>query len=251
MSQQNLSSLLGVARSTIAMWESGASQPDHATVIKIADLFNVSTDYLLGREPLLRPNRIKELRMKNHWDETVLAALLHVPPETVQQWESGLLTPNKAELSSLSKLFQVSIDYLLGLEPSSPAWPSIPILGNVAAGTPAEAVENIIGEVEISPTLAATGEFFALRVDGDSMEPRMKKGDIVIVRKQEDVDTGDVAVVLVNGDAATIKRIKKRPEGIMLIPSNPAYEPMFYTNDEIRTLPVNIIGKVVEFHAKV
>lgn len=187
ISQQELSSHLGVARSTVAMWESGASQPDHATVIKIADLFNVTTDYLLGREtPVTTP------------------------------------TP----------------------------WPSIPILGNVAAGTPAEAVENIIGYEEISPTLAATGEFFALRVDGDSMEPRMKKGDIVIVRKQEDVESGDIAVVLVNGDAATIKRIKKRPEGIMLIPSNPSFEPMFYTNEEINTLPVNIIGRVVELHAK-
>lgn len=270
MSQQKLSSHLGVARSTIAMWESGASQPDHATVIKIADLFNVTTDYLLGREgpyssvpteeTSLFGARLKELRVGAGLSQASLATALSVAQNTVCNWENGSREPNFQTTQRIASFFNVSIDYLMGAvnEPtasastsSSTPWPSIPILGNVAAGTPAEAVESIIGYEEISPTLAATGEFFALRVDGDSMEPRMKKGDIVIVRKQEDVESGDIAVVLVNGDAATIKRIKKRPEGLMLIPSNPSFEPMFYTNEEINTLPVSIIGKVVELHAKI
>lgn len=82
------------------------------------------------------------------------------------------------------------------------------------------------------------------------MEPRIKDGDVVIIRKQNDCNSGDIAVVLVNGDEATVKRIKKRPEGIMLIPSNPAYEPMFYSNEDIEKLPVTIIGKVIELRAK-
>ena len=69
-------------------------------------------------------------------------------------------------------------------------------------------------------------------------------------RKQEDVDTGDVAVVLVNGDSATVKRIKKETSGITLIPNNPAYDPKYYSNEDIQRLPVKIIGKVLELRGK-
>ena len=82
------------------------------------------------------------------------------------------------------------------------------------------------------------------------MEPKISDGDVVIVRRQPDVDSGDIAVVLVNGNDATVKRIKKSPQGVTLIPSNPAYEPMYYSNEEIESLPVTILGKVVELRAK-
>ena len=94
------------------------------------------------------------------------------------------------------------------------------------------------------------GEFFALRVKGDSMEPRIKEGDIVIVRKQDDVDNGDLAVMLVNGDEATLKKIQKFNGGINLIPSNPSYAVMTYTSQEILDLPVRCLGKVVELRAR-
>ena len=255
LSQAQLASLLFVNQTAVSQWERGATSPNKATLLALCDLFDVSIDYLLGREsqePLTIHNRIKELRIQKNLDQKTLATFLNTTVESVIDLEIGYKMPTKGELSALCNLFDCSSDYLFGYisTPYPPAWPAIPILGSVAAGTPAEAVENIIGYEEISPTLAATGEFFALRVDGASMEPRMKKGDLVIVRKQEDVESGDIAVVLVNGDAATIKRIKKGPEGLMLIPSNPSFEPMFYTNEEIRTLPVTIIGKVVELHAK-
>ena len=73
---------------------------------------------------------------------------------------------------------------------------------------------------------------------------------MVIVRKQDDCDNGDLAVVLVSGEDATVKRIKKSAAGIMLIPNNPAFEPMFFSNEEIEALPVTILGKVVELRAK-
>lgn len=94
------------------------------------------------------------------------------------------------------------------------------------------------------------GEYFALQIRGNSMEPKFSAGDVVIVRKQSDVNSGDIAVVLVNGDDATIKKIKKRPDGVMLIPNNPEFEPMFYSNQEIEELPVVVLGKVVELRAK-
>lgn len=127
----------------------------------------------------------------------------------------------------------------------------IPVLGRVVAGIPIEAVEEILDYEEITPELAATGEFFALQIKGDSMEPTLRDGDVVIVKKQPTVDSGDIAIVLVNGNDATVKEIKESPAGITLIGHNAAiYTPQFYSNKEIQNLPVQIIGKVVEMRRK-
>lgn len=203
-------------------------------------------------------NRIKELREMAGKQQKELAIDLGVSQPTVSDWESGRKVPSAKSTSKLADYFQVPIDYLLGREsvtdgppaPSRPGSKWIPVLGRVAAGTPIEAVEDILDYEEIDAKTAASGEHFALQIKGQSMEPRIKDGDVVIVRKQDGCDSGDVAVVLVNGDEATVKRIKKEPAGIMLIPSNPSYEPKFYSNDEILSLPVRIIGKVIELRAK-
>ena len=126
----------------------------------------------------------------------------------------------------------------------------IPVLGKVVAGIPLDAIEDIIDYEEIPHSMAKSGEFFALQIKGDSMEPRIKEGDVVIVRKQPDVESGEVAIVLVNGDEATIKKVQKFNGGINLVPSNPAYEVKTYSKDDIESLPVSIIGKVVELRAK-
>lgn len=181
-----------------------------------------------------------------------------VAESTVSQYETGKRQPDYETLLKLSEYFGVSVDYLLGREsvtdsppaPSRPGSKWIPVLGKVAAGTPIEAVEDILDYEEIDAHTASSGEHFALQIKGQSMEPKISDGDVVIVRKQDDCDSGDVAVVLVNGDEATVKRIKKEPAGIMLIPSNPSYEPKFYSNDQIASLPVRIIGKVIELRAK-
>lgn len=126
----------------------------------------------------------------------------------------------------------------------------IPVLGNVAAGIPIEAIEDVIDYEEISEELAHTGDFFALKIKGDSMEPRICDGDVVIVRKQDYAETGDLVIVLVNGDSATCKRLARFPSGIRLIPFNQAYEALFYSNEEIVNKPIKIIGKVVENRQK-
>ena len=126
----------------------------------------------------------------------------------------------------------------------------INVLGRVAAGIPIEAIEDIIDTEEISEELAKTGDFFGLQIHGDSMEPRMCEGDIVIVRKQEDAESGDIVIAMVNGDDATCKRLRKYRDGIELISNNPAYKPMFFSNREIAEKPVKIIGKVVELRGK-
>lgn len=123
----------------------------------------------------------------------------------------------------------------------------IPILGRVVAGIPIEAITDIEGYEEITPKMASLGEYFALRIKGHSMEPQILDNDVVICKCQSDVESGDIAIILVNGDEATCKQIKKSPEGVTLIGFNPVvYPPHFYSNKEIAELPVNVIGKVVE-----
>jgi repressor LexA len=112
------------------------------------------------------------------------------------------------------------------------------------------AVEEILDYEEITPELAATGDFFGLRIKGRSMEPRMHEGDVVIVRQQSYIDNGNIAVILVNGENATVKRVQTSPHGLALIPFNHEYPVIPYTHDEIEKLPVEIIGKVVELRAK-
>lgn len=192
---------------------------------------------------------------------------------TISEYLSGSYEPKQKNVYKLAEALHVAPSYLMGLSeqgaataPPAPqksieASPApkvthytyrIPVLGRVVAGIPIEAIEEIIDWEEIPQKLAASGKFFALRVYGHSMEPRILEGDVVIVRQQEDVDSGDIAIVLVNGDEATVKRVKKQEDGITLIATNTSvYEPHFYSNQEIRDLPVRILGKVVELRGKV
>ncbi|MEG1413499.1 MAG: S24 family peptidase, partial [Acidaminococcaceae bacterium] len=127
----------------------------------------------------------------------------------------------------------------------------IPVLGRVVAGVPLEAITDILDYEEISVDMARTGEFFALQIKGDSMTPRICEGDVVIVRKQPTVDSGSLAIVLINGEDATLKQVIVRPDGIMLQAFNPAVYPThFYTCADIKKLPVTILGKVVELRGR-
>ncbi len=154
-------------------------------------------------------------------------------------------------LIKLAKLYNVSVDYLLGQEQiKKEKGISIPVLGIIPAGIPIEAIEDIIDYEEIPQEMAKTGEFFGLKVKGDSMAPRIQNGDVVIVRKQDNCETGDVCVVMVNGFDATLKQVKKDYNGITLVPFNDEYRSMFYSNKDIQELPVRILGKVVELRGK-
>lgn len=194
---------------------------------------------------------LRQARLAKGMTQRQVAAHIGINQNTYSYWETGRSRVDSAALAHLAALFGVSVDYLLGnSSEESPKGVKIPVLGRVAAGIPIEAVEDILDYEEISPHMAAQGEFFALQVKGRSMEPRMQEGDIIICKKQADAETGDVAVVLVNGDDATVKKIKKTTAGLYLIPTNPAFDPIYFTYDEVINRPVSIIGKVVELRAK-
>lgn len=197
---------------------------------------------------------IKQARMKAQISQDELAKRLgYKSRSTIAKIESGENDLTQKKVAAFAKALNVSIDFLMdgnGNENNSQGV-RIPVMGRIVAGIPLEAIEEIEDYEEIPRKMAASGEFFALRIKGRSMEPKLTEGDIVIVRKQEDVDSGDTAIVLVNGDEATVKQIKKTETGIMLIGFNvDVYQPHFYSNEQIEALPVRIIGKVVESRHK-
>ena len=197
--------------------------------------------------------QIRLLRKEANMTQQELASKLYVSQQAVGKWERGEATPNPETIVAMSRIFGVSADTLLGesAPPLSTGGTWVPVLGDVAAGIPIEAVENIVDYEEIDTAMASNGKYYGLRIKGSSMEPRIREGDVVIVRQQEDADTGDTAVVLVNGESATVKRIKKEPDGgLWLLPNNPAYDPQHYSPAEVAEKPVRIIGKVVELRGK-
>ena len=176
---------------------------------------------------------------------------------TVSSWYNGQKMPRMGKIQMLADYFGINKSDLIEDKSETTTEETfkrkgvkIPVLGEVAAGVPLEAIEDIIDYEEITEEMAQTGEFFGLKIKGDSMYPRICDGDVVIVRQQNSCDTGDVVVVLVNGEAATVKKIRKQKDGIMLIPFNTSFEPMFFSNEEIQSLPVNVIGKVIELRGK-
>lgn len=154
--------------------------------------------------------------------------------------DSLLKILDSTELVDLSKVDTVPIE----------ACYIIPVLGRVAAGYGKEVVEEVIGQIEISPSLASKGDYFGLLIKGDSMIPTLYDCDTVIVERTDDAESGDLVIALVNGSDATCKRLQKYAEGIALIPQNPAYEPMRFTDTEIDSTPVKILGKVIEMRRK-
>lgn len=200
-------------------------------------------------------NRIKALRNKKGIKQIELAAEVNVSQAALSGYETGKYEADLETYKRIASYFGVSLGYLLGDDSPDDKredYIRIPVLGRVAAGIPIDAIEEIIDYEDISVEMATGGaEYFGLQIKGDSMEPKISDGDIVIVRKQPDVESGEIAVVLVNGDDATVKRVKKSAAGITLIANNPVYDPMFYSNEDIEKMPVAILGRVVELRAKI
>lgn len=195
--------------------------------------------------------RLKALLSEHEMTQNQLSKILGVSESTVGKWILEKSLPRMGIIQKLSEHFDVPKSYFLEKQ-ESPAKAMtkgvrIPILGRVVAGVPLEAITDIEGYEEITPKMASLGEYFALRIKGHSMEPRIEDGEIVICKQQSDVESGDIAIVFVNGNEATCKQIKKSPDGITLIGFNPViYSPHFYSNKEIETLPITVIGRVVE-----
>ena len=184
--------------------------PNNATMTKIANYFGVSISFLTGQSEF----RNEQDAMVHGW---------------MQEYDQEALADE-------SRRFEAGC--------------RIPVLGQVVAGIPIEMVEDILDWEEIPFRMTKTGTFFGLKIKGDSMSPRMLEGDTVIVKKQEDAESGDIVIATVNGDSATCKKLVKHDSGISLVSFNPNYPPMYFSNDEILQKPVTILGKVIENRQK-
>lgn len=198
--------------------------------------------------------RIKITRENFGYSQVDLADKIGVSKQSLYKYENNIITnipSDKIEL--IAEIVNITPSYLMGWDEEAPPKRKgfkIPVLGHVAAGIPIEAVEDIIDYEEITKKLSRSGEFFGLQIKGDSMEPKFSNGDVVIVKVQPDAESGDIVIAAVNGSDATCKRLMKYSEGIALIATNPLYEPMRFTDEEIRNTPVRIIGRVIELRAK-
>lgn len=174
---------------------------------KVADVLDVSVAWLTGESDF----RSEQDALIQKWNDQMSAGL----PDEVRRIEAGI---------------------------------RIPVLGSVPCGIPTDAIEFLDTEEweEISEKMSRSGRFFGLKVKGDSMIPRIREGDTLIVKIQPDAESGDIVIARVNGDEACCKRLIKQEDGIVLQSFNPCYAPMYFSNDK----PVEIIGKVVENRQK-
>lgn len=210
-------------------------------------------------------SRIRAVRKEKNMTLKELGNLVGLSESTTQRYERGQIKSIDINIAKkFADALHVPAETLLGWQdkgafPPISSTPApvrkgnrIPVLGKVAAGIPIEAVQDIEDYEDIPASWGDPREYFALKIQGHSMEPRIWDGDVVIARKMPDVDSGSVAVVLVDGEEATVKQIKKSEDGMTLIGWNPAvYPPKFYTWAEVSRLPVQILGIVKEVRGKI
>lgn len=199
--------------------------------------------------------QIKRLRKERKYTQAHLAELLGIKPTTVASWEQGRNKPLMDKVQKMAIIFNVPISEIVGGEesgtPSNVIYPlsdslqrvTIPIIGEIACGDPITAEENIEGYTEETfEKPIPSGTLFALRCKGHSMEPTIHDGSLVTIREQPDVEDGEIAAVLVDGDTeATLKRVKRQGDLVMLMPDNKNYDPIILDKRN----PGRIIGKAV------
>ena len=206
----DVSKATGIPPSTFSDWKKGKSSPKLDKLKKIADYFNVQVEYLTGESEY----RTKK-EMFNTWDDKF----------------------NKDEKLAINmRKIEKGI--------------RIPVLGNVAAGIPIEAIEDVLEWEDIDEDIASKGQHFGLKIKGDSMSPRILNDDIVIVRSQPNANSGDIVIAKVNSHDACCKKLIKHDDGISLVSFNQEYEPMYFSKSDINKIPVDIIGVVIELRAK-
>lgn len=199
-------------------------------------------------------DRIKKARLDRGLTLLEVAERLGKTEATIQRYESGNIKNLKNDtIEDLASVLNVSPAYLMGWDTDfiptniislSPTTVKIPVLGKIACGNPITAEENLIGYRYESPDLLPSGKLIYLQAKGDSMEPTIPNGSYVLIREQPDVENGEIAAVLVNGDTeATLKRVKKQGDTVFLMPDNPRHEPYVITSDN----PARIIGKAIRF----
>ena len=272
MSQSAIGKLIGVSASTIGMYEQGRRYPSHDSLIKLSTYFKVTTDYLLDANNHYNiGNNLKHLRTLSGYSLDELAKEINIYTQELESYETNELPISDFLLGKITFELCVSkYDFLEGRyleafqssqeDPNSASASvienietfdsndvaKIPIYVTIPARDLSLAVASIEGYDYVlkNDNVTDPNNYFYLKVKGDSMNnARILEGDLVLVRKQSDVDNRDIAVIMINGDEATLRRIIKVDNTIMLQPesSSPQHQAKIITQD----LEFSIIGKVV------
>ena len=187
--------------------------------------------------------RFMKIYEKTQYD---LSKDLDVATGTISEWCNGNKYPRSSTMLKLADYFNVTLADLVD-EPKLNRTNRIPVFSKIPAGVPIELIEDVIDFEELADKyFIGDKEYFGVKVEGNSMNPKYLDGDILIVQKQSDCESGQDCIVMVNSDDGTFKRVIKMNNGITLQPLNPDYEMKFFTNEEINSLPVRILGVVKE-----
>lgn len=198
-------------------------------------------------------------KMKNRRIELGLSLeavgdIVGVGKSTVRKWENGFIkNMGRDKIALVAKALRVTPGYLMGWEdapavpgvetiPYTPPRARVPIIGVVRCGSGGLALEEPLGFE--GADVANAEDYFYLRATGDSMEPDVREGDLVLIHKQPEVESGELAVVVVNGEEGMLKRVILKPGAVILQSSNPAYPPRVFIGEE--TQIVRIAGKAVQ-----
>ena len=205
--------------------------------------------------------RIKKRRLELGLNLEDVASILGVSISTVSRYETkDIENMGIDKVDSLATALQCTPAYLMGWgtntaesqDDITPGIIRIPVLGVIPAGIPIEAIEDIIDYEEVPADWGKGGkEFFGLKLKGDSMSPKYLDGDVVLFEKAETCESGTDAAVMVNGYDATFKKVVENENGVILQPINPTYEVKFYSNEEIESLPVRVMGVAVELRRSI
>ena len=172
---------------------------------------------------------------------------------TFTDWYNGNIYPRIDKIEMLANYFRIEKSDLIENKDKTTRNSSavVFVYGTIPAGIPMECIEDVIDTEEISvDMLKGDKQYFGLKIKGNSMYPEYLDGDTIILQKVDDCESGQDCVVMVNGNDGTFKRVFKNETGIILQPLNPEFQPLIYTNEQIKSLPVRVIGKVVELRRK-
>lgn len=262
LTQSELGAIAGVTDKAVSTWELGIKVPRMGAVSRIAAHFGIAKSAILDDAPTDSPFAAALDRLCSAWGRS---------PERIERdlglvhgrmllLRRGEATPTAEELDRLAAYFHVPITTFFGEDTAEPSnvrpadlggGRRIPVLGRIPAGNPMDAVEEIIDEIELDSDMANDGHtYFALYIQGDSMYPEYREGDVVVIRTGEPAETGDDVVAYVGGNEATFKRLMLMRDGLRLCPINPQHPTRTYTGREVEALPVTIGGVAVELRRK-
>ncbi len=195
-------------------------------------------------------DNIKKYRKASSYTQKDLANLLKVKPTTVASWEQGRNKPLMDKVTKLTNIFGVSLTDLVGSDQENEVTDyfskkprMVPLIGTIAMGTPITAEQNIEKYIpEYMMDRYADDTLFALRCKGNSMYPLIPDGAIATIRQQSDVEDGEIAAVLINGEA-TLKKVLHVGKTVVLRPANPEYKDIILDKDH----PGTILGKMIKY----